>query len=433
MTKVATWHTTLVLLLLLGGGSSQGALPVESEGSVSTASSVEQDWTLPDEIERTDLLTFAQGVLFVEHTGLASGSAGAALLAIDGDPYRMGLTVDRNGPVEFIYKMLANTTFDRFAIPAVVERPGNVTFVKSVTVSGSLEGPDSGYQVLASFELETHGPDQQFTELVPDALTPVRWVKVHFEGGINIEEGDEGRTNILFSDLIGNGTQEARPLSTAFDGVWDLRLTERTDIRGVPLKLHQDGTSIAGCHGDVRINGTVNGAIARATGIDTRNRPNAFIFVADDDGTIHASISVNNGRFGARTAVVDPDVAATPCSESPPDPIACGATVYVNFEVNSAVIRPESDQVLSDLFRRLAAEDTGRVAIEGHTSTEGTDDYNLDLSERRAQAVVDDLIARGFNTASISAVGKGESEPLISPDRNESARTLNRRVEISCE
>ena len=178
----------------------------------------------------------------------------------------------------------------------------------------------------------------------------------------------------------------------------------------------------------------MNGAIARAVGDDTQKRsPSAFIFVADEDGTIQASVSVNNSRFGARTAVVDPDVTTTPCSEAPPEPMACGANVYVNFDVNSAKILPESEQVLSDVYGRLVAEGAGQVSIEGHTSTEGTDDYNQDLSERRAQAVVDDLVARGFDAASISAVGKGESEPLISPDRDESARTINRRVEIKCE
>ena len=389
--------------------------------------------SLPDEIVRTDLLTFAQGAVFVEQTGLASGSAGTALRAIDGDPYRIGLTSDAQGPVEFIYKLPADTTFDRFAIPAVEEYPGNVTFIKSVMVSGSLDGPDSGYQVLASFELETHGPDQQFTEIVSEFLTPVRWVKVNFEGGINIEEGDEGKTSLRFTELIGNGTQDTRPLSAAFNGVWAFRLTERLDGVGIPLELHQIGATITGCLDRIVINGTVNGAIARATGVDTLDgRPSAFIFVADEDGSIQAVWSENNSIFGARTAVVDPDVTSTPCSETPPEPQFCGVAVYVNFDFNSAVISPESDQVLSDLYDGLVADGVTQVSIAGHTSTEGTEQYNQDLSERRAQAVVDDLVARGFAAATISAVGKGETEPLLSPDDTESARALNRRVEINC-
>ena len=389
---------------------------------------------VPEEIERTDYLTFANGALFISQTGLASGSAGQLLRMIDGDPLDLAFTTDAAGPIEVIYKLPSATTFDRFAIPNITERPGNATFIKSVMVSGSPDGPDTGYQVLAEFELETHGPDQETTELVPDVTTPVRWVKVNLEGGINIEEGDEGKTGLYFTEIIGNGTQDETELSSAFSGVWDFRLTERLDITGKPLELTQTGATISGCLDTIVINGTVNGRIARATGFDpARNdRPSAFIFVADDDGTIQAAWSESGGLFKARTAVVDPAVTSSPCSDAPPEPQFCGAAVYINFGFNSAAIRPESEQVLSDLYKGLLADGSTQVSIEGHTSTEGTAAYNQDLSERRAQSVVDDLIARGFDAAGISAVGKGETEPLLSPDDDESSRSLNRRVEIVC-
>jgi len=345
----------------------------------------------------------------------------------------MGLAADRQLPIEFVFKLPAPTTFDRFAIPKVVEQPGNVTFVRSVVVSGSSEGPDSGYQELAAFELETHGPDEEVTELIPKSRPSVRWLKMHFDGGINIEEGDEGNTAIWFSELIGNGTQEPRELSTAFDGIWDFRSTERQDRKGVPLELRQSGATITGCLGTIEITGTVNGAIARATGIDTRNdRPSAFIFVADEDGSIQGLWSRNRGRFKAQTAVTDAAVTSSPCSEAAPEVRACGTSVYVNFDLNSADIRPESDQVIADVYARLLAEKAHRVSVVGHTSTEGSVEHNLDLSERRAQAVVDDLIRRGFDAARISATGEGESQPLIRPDKTETARELNRRVEIAC-
>jgi outer membrane protein OmpA-like peptidoglycan-associated protein len=388
----------------------------------------------PDNVEKLDLLTFAQGTLFVEQMGLPGGSAGRVLRMIDGDPQDLALTTDAAGPVEMVFKLPSETTFDRFAIPNVTEGPGNATFFKSVTLSGSLEGQDTGYQVLAEFELEAHEPDQDVTELEPVRSTPVRWVKLRLEGGMNIEPGDEGNTGLHFTEIIGNGTQEPMELSTAFDGVWDFRLTERLDINGKPLELQQSGATISGCLDTILINGTVNGRIARAIGVDpARNdRPSAFILVADEDGTIQAAWSENQAAFKARTAVVDPDVTTSPCSASPPEPEFCGAAVYVNFGFNSADILPESAQVLSDLYDGLIAAGVTEVAIEGHTSTEGSDAYNLDLSERRAQAVVEDLVERGFEEANLSAVGKGETEPLFSPDDDESSRSLNRRVEINC-
>ena len=433
MRKTPASFASLAALALLASPSADGN-PAENGQSHGTAFRTPPVVREPvaQESGAEDLLTFARGVLFVAQTGLASGSGSAALLAIDGDPYRMGLTTDAKGPVEFVYKLPAATTFERFGVPAVVEQPGNVTFVKSVTVSGSMDGPESGFQELAAFELETHGPDESVTELDVQVSVPVRWVKVRFEGGINIEPGDEGRTVLWFSEIMGYGTQEARELSLAYDGEWDLRLTERTDLRGIPLELTQDGATIFGCYGDYRLSGTVNGAIARATGEDPQGRTGALILVADEDGSIHASVSVNRGRFGARTAVTVPELAPTECAETDEEPVVCGTNVYINFDVNSAAIRPESEQVLADVFRRLTEEGATTVSIRGHTSTEGTAEHNLDLSQQRAQAVVDDFVERGFDPAAISAEGLGESQPLISPDPNESAREINRRVEISC-
>lgn len=379
-----------------------------------------------------DLLTYARGVLFVSQTGLASGSAGSALTAIDGDPYRMALTNDGAGPVEFVYKLPATTRFERFAVPRVLEAPGNTTFVRSVVVSGSPNGPDEGFRPLAAFELETHSTEDEVTEVAVDSIVPVRWIRVRFEGGILIEPGDEGRTILWFSELMGYGEQEPQPVSTAFDGRWELRLTERQDLKGDAFEIHQDGTTVTGCVGAIRFRGTVNGRVARVSGEDpATGRTGALILVADDDGSIDASVAANRGRFNARTAidVADPEGCG---AEPPPSPVVCGTDVYVNFEFDSAVLRPESEPVVADLYDRLVAEGADRVQVVGHTSTEGSEDYNVDLSRRRAQAVVAALVARGFDGERLSADGMGETQPLISPDDNESARELNRRVRVTC-
>ncbi len=61
-----------------------------------------------------------------------------------------------------------------------------------------------------------------------------------------------------------------------------------------------------------------------------------------------------------------------------------------------------------------------------------TGEFNQDLSERRAQAVVADLVARGLDAARLTALGLGETAPLLSPDADESSRAINRRVEVEC-
>ena len=252
-------------------------------------------------------------------------------------------------------------------------------------------------------------------------------------GGVLVEPDDVGKTIVRFSELIGNGTQEPIEETADFGGRWEFDLTERPDFGGKPLEITQTGSTISGCWGDVVFSGSVNGIIARATGIDPiRERPAAFIFVSDvDDGSISALVSENNGFFKPYLTTVNDEIEGCLAPDAP-EPVICDTSVYINFDVNSATIRPESAGVLADLHDLLSADEASSVSIVGHTSTEGEADYNLDLSQRRAQAVVDDLVARGYDPAAITAEGRGETEPLVSPDDTETAREINRRVDIVC-
>jgi OOP family OmpA-OmpF porin len=70
-----------------------------------------------------------------------------------------------------------------------------------------------------------------------------------------------------------------------------------------------------------------------------------------------------------------------------------------------------------------------KVDIEGHTDWVGADAYNLRLSQRRAQAVVNWLVAHGISRDRMRAVGKGEREP-IATNTTAAGRQLNRRTEV---
>ena len=85
--------------------------------------------------------------------------------------------------------------------------------------------------------------------------------------------------------------------------------------------------------------------------------------------------------------------------------------------------------ILNQVADSLAAAPQMRVEIGGHTDAQGSDAANQKLSERRAQAAKDYLIARGIDAARLSSKGYGESQPV---DSNETAegRELNRRVEM---
>ena len=76
-------------------------------------------------------------------------------------------------------------------------------------------------------------------------------------------------------------------------------------------------------------------------------------------------------------------------------------------------------------FRGLA------VTVVGYTSREEDEAYNDDLSQRRSEAVVAALVARGLDAGRLSADGRGENQP-IADNATEAGRSLNRRVEIAC-
>jgi outer membrane protein OmpA-like peptidoglycan-associated protein len=69
------------------------------------------------------------------------------------------------------------------------------------------------------------------------------------------------------------------------------------------------------------------------------------------------------------------------------------------------------------------------VAVEGHTDSVGSDDYNQQLSERRAQAVRDYFVQQGIASGAVEAHGYGKTEPIASNDTPE-GRQQNRRVEL---
>ncbi|MFT6395757.1 MAG: hypothetical protein ACJAYU_000499 [Bradymonadia bacterium] len=102
----------------------------------------------------------------------------------------------------------------------------------------------------------------------------------------------------------------------------------------------------------------------------------------------------------------------------------------VHFEFDSAVILPESFEMLTQVATALqAADHVRRIRIEGHTDDRGTDIYNVNLSDRRAAAVRRFVIEHGLGEERSEFVGYGESRP-VSPNTTDAGRAQNRRVEI---
>ena len=100
------------------------------------------------------------------------------------------------------------------------------------------------------------------------------------------------------------------------------------------------------------------------------------------------------------------------------------------FPFNSTDILPAGKSNLQQLANSLGEYPNSDVLIVGHTDSVGTDAYNLDLSQRRAQAASAYLQSLTIPASRLRTVGKGESEP-IQPNDTEDGRARNRRVEIA--
>ncbi len=99
------------------------------------------------------------------------------------------------------------------------------------------------------------------------------------------------------------------------------------------------------------------------------------------------------------------------------------------FDFDKATLRRDVEFNLVKISTILNQFSEMNVLVEGHTDAIGTDEYNLDLSKRRAQAVQDFLISQGVDAKRLSAEGYGESRP-VADNETEEGRQKNRRVDL---
>jgi outer membrane protein OmpA-like peptidoglycan-associated protein len=105
----------------------------------------------------------------------------------------------------------------------------------------------------------------------------------------------------------------------------------------------------------------------------------------------------------------------------------CDVTVQLQFEFDSAELTSADVAALNQMADRMREANWIGGVAEGHTDSIGSDAYNVNLSARRAQAVVDYLAGRGVAADRIRAVGLGEAHP-VAANTTADGRALNRRV-----
>ena len=101
------------------------------------------------------------------------------------------------------------------------------------------------------------------------------------------------------------------------------------------------------------------------------------------------------------------------------------------FDFDSDRLRVESKKNLDNLASSLTGDfNDSKLLLVGHTDAQGSDEYNLNLSRRRADAVAAYLESQNISASRVQTTGRGESEPIASND-TDAGRQENRRVEVA--
>ena len=119
-------------------------------------------------------------------------------------------------------------------------------------------------------------------------------------------------------------------------------------------------------------------------------------------------------------------------------PIKANESIVLNnvfFKFDSDELASDSKTELNKLFTLLSNNPTIKVEIQGHSDSKGNDNYNLNLSQKRAESVRKYLTKKGIKKTRITAVGYGEKKPIARNENsdgsdNEEGRALNRRIEL---
>ncbi|MCH8326150.1 MAG: OmpA family protein [Bacteroidetes bacterium] len=103
--------------------------------------------------------------------------------------------------------------------------------------------------------------------------------------------------------------------------------------------------------------------------------------------------------------------------------------IGVNFNFNKATLRPASIPILYNATEILLSHPDLDVEIQGYTDNSGSEKYNQQLSQKRANIIRDFLIANGVAASRLTAVGYGETNPVMD-NRTATGRAFNRRIEF---
>jgi outer membrane protein OmpA-like peptidoglycan-associated protein len=383
----------------------------------------------PAEAERgwTNLLSLHEGTLPVVEPAAYSGWAVVNLLD-DSPESGWASETGRTADNVFVFEMIAPATIERFEFDnAHVDDEG--ASAKDVTVEVSSTSASAGFEVVLKATLGNAKDRQGF-----EAAKAVsgRWVRLT----IHSNHGNESWTELLSFRGYGAKPAIGAPLESV-SGTYESSYSA--------FHIRQQGTAVVGCYEfDGLLTGAIEGRLMKLSWQEAdggKRGPAVMVFAPD--GTSFRGYYWSEGREQqGPDGIWDGTKLSAEVGGCPHWSGSLGgevkrmlssdgrARVYgILFDIDSAVIRPESRPVLDEVLGVLKEEPGWKVLIEGHTDSTGGDSHNQTLSQQRADSVKGYLVDGGVAPERLQTRGFGESRP-VADNATELGRAQNRRVEL---
>jgi outer membrane protein OmpA-like peptidoglycan-associated protein len=374
--------------------------------------------------EKQDVLDIASGAVVLTATSEYNESW-AALLLLNGTPdtgwcsaesqaYPNTIMMELSRPFQLQEFVIDNSKAQESGYPGISAR--------KFELYASTKSRKEGFDLVYSGEA-AKGERKVFTL---DKPAKAQWLKLV----VLSNWGNPAYTEIMELEAYGE-TVGAAPEQRSVSGFYDTNYNL--------LRLEQYGSTIEGCYDwdNGTLSGTTDGRVIRFQWIEDGPETGAAVMVLTADGNFLNGLWYEEGTYRGLwygTKVTDgrqPQCVIQKDAVGRSLDTVGRAIVYgIYFDFDSATLKTESTETLEQILKAVQSRPSLKLTIEGHTDSQGSDEYNLKLSQQRAQAVVDWLVQKGVAASRLNAKGYGESRPVADNNRPD-GRALNRRVEIA--
>lgn len=372
--------------------------------------------------ESIDWLNVSNGAVMISATSEYDSGSNGAVAAISGSRRFTWYTEEGDaGPQSLIYELAQNVLIDRYVIDATYESADRAP--KNGTLWGSTESAEGPWEKIDDFVVD---PKKGINNFSIDGNTiPSKWLKFDFA-----DNWGSGQY-VAVTELDAYGTP-------AGEVTYDTELTGVFDTNYSKVRLRTDGSDVVGCYDwqGGTLTGDTDGRILRFQWTEVPEQIGTAVMAISTDKNRLSGFFYEQGRVqGAWSGTRDTSGKGTSCTlktnvvESALSDNKRAVLYGIRFDYDSDRLKASAVTTLTALGDALKANPNWRIEIQGHTDSDGSDDYNLDLSDRRAASVRQWLVDDGIAAERMTSKGLGESQPA-SDNSSTQGRALNRRVEI---